>query len=85
MLSIGSVITGTIKSIENYGVFVTLFPSIDGLIHITDLSWERVSNPSEIVSVGQSVSVKILNIKQNEGKTNISLGLKQLTQNLGSV
>lgn len=80
MLSIGSVITGTIKSIENYGVFVTLFPSIDGLIHITDLSWERFSNPSEIVSVGQSVSVKILNIKQNEGKTNISLGLKQLTQ-----
>lgn len=79
-LSIGSVVNGTVKRIENYGVFVTLLPSIDGLIHITDLSWERITNPSDIVSVGQSIIVKILDIKQNKGKANISLGLKQLTQ-----
>lgn len=79
-LSIGSIVTGTVKSIENYGVFVTLLPSIDGLIHITDLSWERISNPSEIVYVGQSIPVKILDMKPNKGKTNISLGFKQLTQ-----
>ncbi|MBF1545304.1 MAG: S1 RNA-binding domain-containing protein [Prevotella salivae] len=79
-LSIGSIVNGIVKNIENYGVFVTLLPSIDGLIHITDLSWERISNPTEIVSVGQSITVKILDIKQNKGKTNISLGLKQLTQ-----
>lgn len=79
-LSIGSIVDGIVKSIENYGVFVTLLPSIDGLIHITDLSWEIISNPSEIVSVGQSITVKILDIKEKKGKTNISLGLKQLTQ-----
>lgn len=79
-LSIGSVVNGTVKRIENYGVFVTLLPSIDGLIHITDLSWEIISNPSEIVSVGQSITVKILDMKEKKGKTNISLGLKQLTQ-----
>lgn len=79
-LSIGSIVTGTVKSIKNYGVFVTLLSSIDGLIHISDLSWERISNPAEIVSVGQSITVKILDIKQNKGKTNISLGLKQLAQ-----
>lgn len=78
-LSIGSIVDGIVKSIENYGVFVTLLPSIDGLIHITDLSWEIISNPSEIVSVGQSITVKILDMKK-KGKTNISLGLKQLTQ-----
>lgn len=79
-LSIGSIVDGIVKSIENYGVFVTLLPSIDGLIHITDLSWEKISNPSEIVSVGQSITVKILDTKEKKGKTNISLGLKQLTQ-----
>lgn len=79
-LSIGSIVDGIVKSIENYGVFVTLLPSIDGLIHITDLSWEIISNPSEIVSVGQSITVKILDMKKKKGKTNISLGLKQLTQ-----
>ena len=79
-LSIGSIVNEIVKNIENYGVFVTLLPSIDGLIHITDLSCERISNPTEIVSIGQSITVKILDIKQNKGKTNISLGLKQLTQ-----
>lgn len=79
-INIGSIIQGTVKSIASYGVFVTLFPSVDGLIHIKDLSWERVSDPSEILSVGQNVNVVILDIKQTkDGKTRISLGLKQLS------
>ncbi|WP_168354673.1 S1 RNA-binding domain-containing protein [Palleniella muris] len=80
-LKVGSIVQGIVKSIANYGVFVTLFPSIDGLIHITDLSWERVSNPSDIVSIGQNITVVILDINQtNDGKLKISLGLKQLSR-----
>lgn len=80
-IKIGSIIQGTVKNITSYGVFVTLFPTIEGLIHITDLSWKRVSNPSEILFIGQNINVIILDIKQmNDGKTQISLGLKQLTQ-----
>src|SRR5574344_332256 len=81
VLKVGNIIQGTVKSIASYGVFVTLFPSVDGLIHITDLSWERISDPSEILSVGQIISVVILDIKQmDDGKNKISLGLKQLSQ-----
>lgn len=80
-IKIGDIIYGTVKSFASYGVFVTIFPSIDGLIHITDLSWERVSDPSKILSIGQNVSVVILDIKHtNDGKTKIRLGLKQLSQ-----
>lgn len=81
MLKVGDVISGVVKSITNYGVFVTLFPSIDGLIHITDLSWKIISDPAEIVSVGQEISVVVLDIRQEEhsGKYLISLGLKQLS------
>lgn len=80
-LQIGTVIHGTVKNISPYGVFVTILPGLDGLIHITDLSWERVSNPEDIVDIGQSLDVVILDIKSNkDGKTRISLGLKQLTQ-----
>lgn len=81
MLKIGDTVTGRVKNFANYGVFVTLFPSVDGLIHITDLSWERVSNPAEVVSIGQSIDVVILEMKRmTNGKLRISLGLKQLTQ-----
>mgnify|MGYP000504945933 FL=1 len=80
-IKIGSIIQGTVKNITSYGVFVTLFPTIEGLIHITDLSWKRVSDPSEILSIGQNINVIILDIKQmNDGKTQISLGLQQITQ-----
>lgn len=80
-IEVGSIMQGIVKNITSYGVFVTLFPTIEGLIHITDLSWKRISNPSEILSIGQKIDVMILDIKQtNDGKTKISLGLKQLTQ-----
>ena len=71
----GSVVTGTVKNITDYGVFVDL-GGIDGLLHITDLSWGRVSHPSEVVKVGDELQVKIL--KYDREKERVSLGLKQL-------
>lgn len=80
-LQIGSIFHGTVKNISSYGVFVTILPGLDGLIHITDLSWERVFNPEDFVVIGQTLDVVILDIKNTkEGKPRISLGLKQLTQ-----
>ena len=80
-LQIGAIFHGTVKNISSYGVFVTILPGLDGLIHITDLSWERVSNPEDIVVIGQTLDVVILDVKNNKvGKPRISLGLKQLTQ-----
>ena len=72
----GQVLEGTVKNITSYGVFVDL-GGVDGLIHITDLSWGRVSDPHEIVSLDQKINVVILDF-DNE-KKRIALGLKQLT------
>ena len=71
----GQVLEGTVKNITNYGVFVDL-GGVDGLIHITDLSWGRVNHPEEIVSLDQQIKVVVLDF--NEQKR-IALGLKQLT------
>ncbi len=71
----GQVLEGTVKNITSYGVFVDL-GGIDGLIHITDLSWGRISHPDEIVSLDENVNVVILDF--DEGKSRIQLGLKQL-------
>ncbi|MBP3574159.1 MAG: 30S ribosomal protein S1 [Prevotella sp.] len=72
----GQVLEGTVKNITSYGVFVDL-GGVDGLIHITDLSWGRVSNPHEVVELDQKINVVILDF-DNE-KKRIALGLKQLT------
>ena len=72
----GQILEGTVKGIEPYGCFIDL-GGVDGLIHITDLSWGRVSHPSEILSLDQKINVVILEF--NEDKTRIALGLKQLT------
>ena len=72
----GQVLEGTVKNITNYGVFIDL-GGVDGLIHITDLSWGRVSDPHEIVSLDQKLNVVILDF--DEEKKRIALGLKQLT------
>jgi len=72
----GQVLEGTVKNITSYGVFVDL-GGVDGLIHITDLSWGRVSHPEEVVSLDQKINVVILDF-DNE-KKRIALGLKQLT------
>lgn len=80
-LKVGDTVSGIVKKIENYGVFVSIFPSVDGLIHITDLSWKRVSNPADIVTVGEHIDVVVLEKKQmKDGRFRISLGLKQLSQ-----
>lgn len=71
----GSVLAGTVKNITSYGVFIDL-GGIDGLIHITDLSWGRVSHPEEVVSLDQKLEVVVLDY--DEEKKRIALGLKQL-------
>ena len=75
-LEIGQVREGAVKNITDFGAFIDL-GGVDGLLHITDMSWGRISHPSELVSIGDKINVKVLNFE--EGKTRISLGLKQLT------
>ncbi len=72
----GLVLEGTVKAISDFGVFVDL-GGVDGLVHITDLSWGRVTHPSEIVQLDETVKVVVLDF--DEGKKRISLGMKQLT------
>ena len=73
----GSEVKGTVKNLTDYGAFVDL-GGVDGLLHITDMAWKRVKHPSEVVTVGQEVTVKVL--KFDKEKTRVSLGLKQLGQ-----
>ncbi len=72
----GDKLKGTVKNITDYGVFVDL-GGMDGLIHVTDLSWERVNHPSEMFNIGQDIEVIV--IKYDKENNRISLGLKQLT------
>ena len=72
----GQILEGTVKNITSYGVFVDL-GGVDGLIHITDLSWGRVSHPEEVVALDQKIQVVILDF--DDAKKRIALGLKQLT------
>ncbi|WP_010179971.1 30S ribosomal protein S1 [Aquimarina agarilytica] len=71
----GQVLEGTVKNITSYGVFVDL-GGVDGLVHITDLSWSRINHPNEMVELDQKLNVVILDF--DEAKTRIQLGLKQL-------
>ncbi len=73
----GSEVKGTVKNLTDYGAFVDL-GGVDGLLHITDMAWKRVKHPSEVVNVGDEVTVKVL--KFDKDKTRVSLGLKQLGQ-----
>lgn len=72
----GQILEGTVKNITSYGVFIDL-GGVDGLIHITDLSWGRINHPEEIVSLDEKINVVILDFDEN--KKRIALGLKQLT------
>ncbi len=74
-LSEGQVVEGTVKNITDYGAFIDL-GGVDGLLHVTDISWKRVTNPAEILSVGQTVKVQIIKFNTDTGR--ISLGMKQL-------
>jgi small subunit ribosomal protein S1 len=71
----GTVVKGSVKNLTDYGAFVDL-GGIDGLLHITDMAWKRVKHPSEVVTVGQEVEVRIL--KFDRERSRVSLGLKQL-------
>ena len=71
----GSVVKGTVKNLTDYGAFVDL-GGIDGLLHITDMAWKRVKNPSEVVKVGDEIDVRIL--KFDRERSRVSLGLKQM-------
>ena len=76
-LSEGVEVKGTVKNLTDYGAFVDL-GGVDGLLHITDMAWKRVKHPSEIVNVGDEITVKVL--KFDKDRTRVSLGLKQLGQ-----
>lgn len=74
----GVTLEGTVKNITDYGAFIDL-GSVDGLLHVTDISWSRISHPSEVLSLGETIKVKV--IKFNEDTKRISLGMKQLEGN----
>ena len=74
----GVVIKGKVKNITDFGAFIDL-DGLDGLLHITDMSWGRINHPSEMVTVGEELDVVVLDI--NKEKERVSLGLKQKTQN----
>lgn len=76
-ISEGKIIKGHVKNITEYGVFVDL-GGVDGLLHITDISWGRVKHPGEIYKIGDEITVKVLNLDVE--KERVSLGVKQLTQ-----
>ena len=71
----GQIVKGVVKNLTDYGAFVDL-GGLDGLLHITDISWSRVTNPSEVLSLGQEIDVKILSFDKE--KLRVSLGLKQI-------
>lgn len=72
----GKVLKGKVKSVTNFGAFIDL-GGVDGLLHIADMSWKKITHPSEIVAVGDEIQVMVLNFDREKGK--ISLGLKQTT------
>ena len=77
-VKIGDKVTGAVKNITDFGAFVDL-QGMDGLLHITDMSWGRINHPSELLIIGQSVEVIILDVDRE--KERVSLGLKQMTDN----
>lgn len=76
-LEAGQDIEGVVKNLTDYGAFINL-GGIDGLLHITDIAWRRIKHPSEVLSIGETVTVKVL--KCDRERSRISLGLKQLTE-----
>lgn len=75
----GQIIAGTVKNITDFGAFIDLGRGVDGLLHITDMSWGRINHPSDVVKVGDKLEVMVLDIDKASGK--ISLGLKQKSPN----
>ena len=76
-LSVGLTVKGIVKNLTDYGAFVDL-GGIDGLLHITDMSWKRIKHPSELIQIGDEIEVKVLSYDKE--KKRVSLGLKQLAE-----
>jgi len=76
-LNENDIVTGTVKNLTEWGAFIDL-NGVDALLHITDISWGRISKPAELLSIGQTIKAKIIKIE--EGSNKISLGVKQLTE-----
>jgi len=75
----GSTVSGTIRNLTNYGAFIEIEEGIDGLLHVSDISWTRkISHPNEVVEKGQKIECKVLSVDQNRRR--IALGLKQMTE-----
>lgn len=77
-VKVGDIVTGTVKNITDFGAFIDL-NGMDGLLHITDMSWSRLTHPNELLHIGQDISVVVLDI--NRDKERVSLGLKQTQHN----
>src|SRR5204863_7707349 len=76
---IDAMVSGKVRNLTNYGAFVELEEGIDGLLHVSDMSWTRkISHPSEMLEKGQAVKCKILSVDQERGR--IALGMKQLDE-----
>jgi len=76
-LQADTLVEGRVRSLTDFGAFIEILPGIDGLLHVTDMSWQRVEKPADLLTVGQHLQVKILKVNRESRK--ISLGLKQLT------
>ena len=74
-MKIGDIVSGTVKNLTEYGAFIDL-GGVDGLLHITDISWKRLRHPSEVIKVGEQINVKVLNHDRDNNR--VSLGLKQM-------
>jgi small subunit ribosomal protein S1 len=73
----GAILNGRVSRIEPFGAFVTLDSGVEGLVHISEVGWSRLQNPSEAVSIGQNVSVKLLKSEEVDGRLKVSLSIKQ--------
>lgn len=78
-LKSGQLLQGIVKNITDFGAFINIGPGVDGLLHITDMSWGRISHPSEVLAVGDKIEVMLLEVDKQTSK--VSLGLKQKTPN----
>ena len=76
----GSIVEGTVTRLEAFGAFVELLPGVEGLAHVSELAWSRVEKPSDLLAVGQAVSVKLLGREIAEGRLKLSLSLKQASE-----
>ena len=78
---IGDILPGTVKKFEKFGAFVELEGGIEGLVHISEISWSRIQNAAEILKIGQSISAKILKVEEEQTRLKISLSIKQCEAN----